>query len=100
MPKPHNSSLTDLSDALTIDAFDQFRSAAHGADLPLAIINAFAAYKTAVDFALLATAEQGNSDQRRAKELVDWALGALKDMRAELGKLDYHDAPDVDYPAH
>lgn len=44
----NQSSLSALADALTIDAFDQFRSAVHRADLPLSIINAFAAYKAAV----------------------------------------------------
>lgn len=88
-----NTNQSALADALTIDAFDQFRSAAHRAELPLAVINAFAAYKTAVDFALLAT----NADHPDAVKLVGWAFSTLGDMRAELAVLA---SAGTNYPAH
>lgn len=97
MPKTDQSTLFALADTLTIDAFDQFRSAAQRAELPLPVINAFAAYKTAVDFALLAAKAHGSADHPEAMKLVGWAFSTLGDMRAELAMMT---GAGANYPDH
>lgn len=100
MPKTDQSSVSALADALTIDAFDQFRNVSRRAGLPLAITNAFAAYKTAVDFALLATNAQADGNPDEVKKLVGWAFSALADMGVELSRLLDCGGATADYPAH
>ena len=79
----HNPAFTTLAQAhhaLAIDAFDRFRNAAHGAGAPLAIINAFADYKAAVDFALEAAEASAAGNVAKAGELLGWSGHALAGM--------------------
>lgn len=77
----------NAADALTIHAFDRFRDAAHGAGLPLPAINAFAEFKSAVDFAFLSLEAAHKGDVAEAEKLALWVDAKLADMDAELAKL-------------
>lgn len=86
----HNATFTTLSDAtdaLTIHAFDRFREAAHAAGLPLCVINAFADYKAAVDFALRAAEADAAGNTVEVEKLVGWSANALAGMERELASL-------------
>jgi len=93
--QPMNSSLTAPSaslaavgEALTIGAFESFRNAAHRAGLPLAVINAFADYKSAVDFTLQAHEADAAGNANEVEKLLSWSRNALAEMNRELASLE------------
>ena len=79
--------LSDLTEALTIHAFDRFVEAAHRADLPLPAINAFATYRTAVDCLLEALEASSRGDVPALERQAVWGLTKLIEMDGELSKL-------------
>jgi hypothetical protein len=83
----HAATIAPLGEALTVTAFDSFRDAAHRAGLPLAVVNAFADYKSAVDFLLQAVEADAAGNAPEAEKLVGWSRNALAGMERELSAL-------------
>jgi len=84
MLNPSSATIAAMSEALTITAFDSFRNAAHRAGLPLALVNALADYKSAVDFILQAAEADASGKATEAEKLVGWSRNALAGMDREL----------------
>lgn len=87
MHNPTFTTLADAADALTIHAFDRFREASQRAGLPLTVINAFADYKSAVDFALQAAEADTMGNAAEVEKLLGWSRNTLVEMERELTAL-------------
>ena len=85
---PQEFATTDGAfDFIAIDAFDAWRSACAAGGLPIAVINAFAAFGSAVDFAALAARAADAQDAAEARKLLGWCRAKLGDMAEELAKV-------------